>query len=354
MLRSPGGVRILPSACCGIVALAAQLAWGQPCLAQAITGRVLAGESGAPLTAAVVTLVDSAGRERRAMLSDSAGKFRLIAPWPGRWRVRAQHIGRTTASTQVTLGPGMDADVRLEAPIAPVMLQPLTVTASSVCQVHPDARELTAQLWEEARKAFRVSSLARRSRWFVLREFDRELDPASKRVLTEQVRGAGGVGGRPFGSATEEHLNEFGYVQKEEDGWAFWAPDDDVLLSDGFLDHHCIEFRGGRQRPRQGLVGIAFQPMQHIRPDIAGVVWLDARTAEVHSVDFHFTALGWDVPDEATSGRLEFLKLRSGAIVINRWYLRMPVGSRPHYRLMESGAELVDPEATGKPTEPAR
>jgi len=333
--------------------LAATLACAGPVAAQAISGRVLASENGQPLTAAVVTLVDSAGSERRAMLSDSAGRFRLIAPWPGRWHVKAQHIGRTTASATVTLGPGSSASVELEASIAPVLLQPLTVSATSQCQVRPDARELTAQLWEEARKAFRVSSLARHARWFVLQQFDRIIDPRTGQVLTENTHGAGGVGGRPFGlDENEEELNELGYVRPVGEDWSFSVPDDDILLSDGFLDHHCIEFQGGRHRPARGLVGVAFRPMQTSRSDIAGVVWLDAASAEVRSVRFHFTGLGWDVPDDALGGGLDFMKLGSGAIVTRRWYLRVPRGRRPTYQIIETGGELVDPEASGKPVAP--
>ncbi|HEX9106881.1 MAG TPA: hypothetical protein VF832_06630, partial [Longimicrobiales bacterium] len=277
-----------------------------------------------------------------------------VTPGPGLWRIRAQHIGRTTASTTVTLRPGSDASVRLEASIAPVLLQPLTVSASSECRVRPDARELTAQLWEEARKAFRVSSLARRSRWFVLQQFERIIDPQTGKVVRENTRGAGGVGGRPFGlEENESELNELGYVRPVGEDWSFSVPDDDILLSDGFLDHHCIEFQGGRHRPAKGLVGIAFRPMQPSKSDIAGVVWLDASTAEVRSVRFHFTGLGWDVPDDALGGGLDFLKLRSGAIVTRRWYLRVPMGRRPTYQIIETGGELVDPEASGKPADAA-
>ncbi len=300
--------------------------------AQTVAGRLTEQETGGPLSAAVVMLVDSAGRQRTAVLSDSTGAFLLRAPAAGRYRVRAEHIGRETVSSDLlSLGAGASVSVRLEAPIAAVLLRPLSVEVRSRCELHAVTAETTQRLWEEARKAFRVSVLARKSQPFVLRLFDRDLDPKNFRVLRERQGEKAGFGGRPFGAESESLLDSLGYVQKVSDAldelveqWAFWAPDEEVLVSDGFIQHHCLSMQEGGRRHR-GLVGIDFEPVRPLGRDIRGTVWLDARSAELRAVEFQFTNLPWVVPDKAQGGQVEFQRLPSGVVIMRSWYVRMPI-----------------------------
>lgn len=321
--------RVLAAA---VLAAAALGAWGAGAAAQTVKGRLIEQESARPLSAAVVVLVDTAGRQRSAMLTDTAGTFVLRAPAPGRWRVRAEHIGReTVTSDELRLGAGASVSVTLEAPIAAILLKPLAVEVRSRCELHPVSGETTRRLWEEARKAFRVSAVARTTQPFILRLFERSLDPKTYRVRSEHFDEKSGFGGRPFGAAPEAELDSLGYVRRVSDAsdelqeqWEFWAPDEEVLLSEGFLEHHCLSMEKGGGRHR-GMVGIAFEPVRPLGRNIRGTAWLDERTAELRSVEFRFTNLPWAVPDEAQGGRAEFQRLYSGAIVLRSWYVRMPV-----------------------------
>jgi hypothetical protein len=321
-----------------------------PAAAQTLTGRVVARESGAPLRAALVVLLDSAGADRAAVLSDTLGRFWLSAPGPGAWSVRAEQIGRQDVTVPAPVERGVPpAALVLAAPISPLLLQPIVVAGHARCRISPAAGELTAQLWEEARKALRVSRQARRSNWFTLLEFSRVIDARTGFVLSNTEHTRGGLGGRPFGSATEAELDSLGYVQRLSGAWAFWAPDEDVLLSEGFLRHHCIEARSGGHGARRDEVGVAFKPLRGNAHDIEGVVWLDRSTAELRSVEFRYTGLRWNVPDRALSGAMEFTRLPSGATAIRTWYIRMPILTTTGNmrRIIESGAQLVDDAPAG-------
>jgi hypothetical protein len=353
-------------------ALAALWAWALPAVAQTVAGRLTEQETGGPLSAAVVMLLDSAGRQRMAVLSDSTGAFAMRAPAAGRYRVRAEHIGRETVSSDLLpLAAGASVSVRLEAPIAAVLLRPISVEVRSRCELHAVTAETTQKLWEEARKAFRVSVLARKSQPFVLRLFDRDLDPKNFRVLRETKGEKAGFGGRPFGAAPESLLDSLGYVRNVSEAmdelveqWEFWAPDEEVLVSDGFIQHHCLSMQEGGRKHR-GLVGIAFEPVRPLGRDIRGTVWLDARTAELRWVEFRFTNLPWVVPDEAQGGRVDFRKLSSGVLVAHSWTMRMPIVRTESAgeggvltqqylaRVIESGGELeASPPSQASPPPP--
>ena len=64
--------------------------------------------------------------------------------------------------------------------------------------------------------------------------------------------------------------------------------------------------------------------------------------------EFHLGMLTTEQPHPATAQFGQTIRADTAA------GLRMPIGARPRYRLIESGAELVDPEATGKPAQPGR
>ena len=65
---------------------------GLPLPAQTVVGRIL-NENGAPVAGALVTLLDSAGRQHAAVLADSGGGYLVSSTVPGLHTVRAERIG---------------------------------------------------------------------------------------------------------------------------------------------------------------------------------------------------------------------------------------------------------------------
>ena len=348
------------------LALGAAVALALPAGAQTVTGDVVAEENRQPLQAAVVALVDSAGQRRLGVLTDSAGRFVLRAAAPGRYRLLLSHIGRKAVySDEVTVAAGATVRVHLEAPIAPLLLKPIVVDTRSRCKLRPEAGELASDLWEEARKAMDVSTVARGAFHGLVRTYRRELEPHSLTVVRETSSQHAMWSSRAFGSATEAELDRLGYVHQDGSDWVYAGPDELVLRSEGFMDHHCLRPVKADSK-HAGLVGVAFQPVRDDRPDIEGVAWLDAHTAVLRSVEFHYTSLPWSVPEETQGGQVAYGRNPSGAITVTGWSLRMPQvqvrrafrapGQPPSaeqlatvLRVIEAGGDVLTGEAAGAP-----
>lgn len=109
--------------------LAAML--GAPLDAQEIRGRLLDGESGAPVTGAAITLMQGEGEELGRTLTDAAGGFRLAVPGAGYYRMRVTRIGYGAIVTDsVEVGPRETLEVELRALASAVPLEGVEVTAA--------------------------------------------------------------------------------------------------------------------------------------------------------------------------------------------------------------------------------
>lgn len=337
----------------------AVLAGGGPLKAQTIQGHVLEAETGKPIRAALIVLEDSTGAGRLGTLTDSTGAFSIGAWAPGRYSIRAEFIGReTTRSGPLVLGAGTVVDLRLEAGVSAVMLKPLVVGKDRTCRIRPEAWQVTMQLWVEARKALEMSLYARAMRPYTVRLFSRALDPVRFTVRFARERDTTAAAFRPFAAAPEEVLHAGGYITQAAEGMTFNGLDEAVLLSDGFLDHHCLQLvKPDRKHP--GQVGIAFVPVPSKVPEVKGVLWLEARSSRLRSYDFNYTHILYSIPRDAQGGHGDFDALPNGLVALRSWYLRMPVtrpsGMEPEMLyadpvqsgrsvrlVIESGGELVD------------
>jgi len=111
------------------IALAAS---AQPAAGQLVRGRVLDDKTDRPLATATVTLMDVDGKAVSTYHTDSTGWFIFRAPRRAEYRMRAQMLGYTSAtSPKVRIGPADSLDVELRLLVDAVLLAPLTVTASA-------------------------------------------------------------------------------------------------------------------------------------------------------------------------------------------------------------------------------
>src|SRR5690606_12682686 len=78
---------------CGTLLLLVLACAAAPAAAQVIGGGVVEQGTGRLVAGAVVVLVDGAGVQRRGVLTDDAGRFRMEAPGVGRYTVRVERIG---------------------------------------------------------------------------------------------------------------------------------------------------------------------------------------------------------------------------------------------------------------------
>jgi len=326
--------------------------WGQNILVQ-----VTEGESGQPIAGAFLSLLGSDGTPIRHALSNTEGRFLFTTGDRGPYTVRAEMIGRETREmADLLLDPGESRTVTLRLPVRAIPLDGIEVQAEGRCRLRPEEATTTAQVWEEARKALAVQQWAESERVleFGLLSFSRDLDPHDLTILSEQRRGSRRVSRNPIQSLAPEVLAEDGFVQPADEGqYDYFGPDARVLLSDTFLDTHCLKVTQSRDYP--GSIGLSFEPVNlGGPPDISGVFWLSTDDWRLQFLDYTYTWSPYGETGDRATGRVEFEALPSGAWIIRRWWIRMPMVGRDHgvqrwggtglkvigYR--EVGGEVVD------------
>ncbi len=298
-----------------------------PLAAQAISGTVVEAETGIPIQGASVILLSRDGERLNWRLTDAAGRFEFRLPQPGTYLLQAERIGHARVlSEPIPIDRGVTVVYELEAPVQAIMLAGVEVESSRRCEVRPGQGAATATVWEEARKALEATSrtsglgLYR----YVIRRHERELDARGRRVRSEQSRLERQLVTIPFGSLNVDDLLDRGFVHDDDDGTIYYAPDADVLLSDPFLDTHCMSLAEGEDEA-EGLIGLRFEPTQDRGvPDISGVLWVDPDDAKLQWLDYRYEFL--DVPNsERLGGKIRFHGLPDGTWIVREWYIRMPL-----------------------------
>ncbi len=297
-----------------------------PLTGQAISGIVVQAGTGVPIQGASVILLNRAGERLDWRLTNVEGRFEFRMSGPGTYRVQAERIGHARVlSDPIPIDRGVTVVYTLEAPVEPVILEGIRVASSRRCEVRPGQGASTATVWEEARKALEATSQTSRLGVYryVIRRHERELDARGRRVRSEQSQIQSQLLTIPFRSLNVEDLLDRGFVHSGPEGITYYAPDADVLLSDPFLDTHCMRLAEGEDEAA-GLIGLSFEPTEDRGvPDISGVLWLDPDDAQLQWLDFRYEFL--DVPNsERLGGRIRFHGLPDGGWIVREWYIRMP------------------------------
>jgi hypothetical protein len=299
--------------------------------------------SGSVVGGVLVSLIDARTRAQRvSVLSDMQGNYALRAPAAGSYQVEAKRIGvRRFLSNAITLAAGETQQLNIVVEGLIYTLPEVVVSGLAACTGSTADAPRIGALWEEARAALFATRISLRDRLFrgtVIR-YVRELDPRTRKVLREEGRQIQGVVDKPFRAVDADSLSSHGYVQTDRSNMrTFHGPDADVLLSDAFVQDHCFRL-ATPSRERRGLTGIAFAPAAGRRlPDIAGTMWLDARTFELQLVEFRYVNTEGLPDDDAIGGEVHFSKLANGAWVVRRWFIRLPQGSRAGTPMTVSGS----------------
>lgn len=277
-----------------------------------------------PITGAMVVLLDARGRVAASTLTDEGGRFATELPSPGRYRARIDRIGYESLTTDLFNVPAEGAFRQIRVPVRPVELSGLKVSASKRCRLRSEAGKTTVTVWEEARKALEAAAWTVESNWYhyTLLRFSRRLNAGGK-LLTVRRRLVKVYGQLPYGSRPAHDLADSGYVRKLPNGKInYFAPDADVLLSDAFLDTHCMHVEAGQK----GLIGLAFEPVgKRALPDIRGVLWLNEVTGMLTRLDFRYVHLLWGRAVGDAGGEVTFDRLPAGTWIVRDWYIRMPL-----------------------------
>jgi hypothetical protein len=316
-------------------------------LAQAILVQVIEFETGQPIPGAFLTFHGADGTFVRNALTNSEGRFLFQAGNLGPFTIKAEMIGRETREkTGFTLsGPG-ETTLTLTLPVHAIQLEGVQIRAESRCQLRPENATTTAQVWEEARKALAVQQWAESERVleFAMVSYSRDLHPQTLAVEAEQRRASRGVSRNPIQSLSPEVLARDGFVQPVDGGeYDYFGPDARVLLSDAFLDTHCLSVTQTSERP--GSIGLVFEPVNNGETaDIEGVFWLSTASWQLQFLEYGYTWSPYPESQAQARGRVEFEVLPNGAWVIRRWWIRMPMMARRHSggeRFGGTGLEVV-------------
>jgi len=300
-----------------------------PAGAQTIVVRVQSAETRGALAGALAHLMTPEGESLTARLSDDGGRVAFANVAPGRYVVRAEMIGHATARSEpfeVRAEGAPPLVLRLET--RAIALAGVEVTAEGGrCEMRPGGEgKLLAAVWEEARKALSVAEAtdAQGIYRYALTLYDRQLD-TDLAVVDDQLRRRQGNMRAPFESIDVDELAERGFVRKSTEGWTYFAPDAEALLSDRFLDTHCFRLAQASDRPE--LVGLAFEPTaaNSSLPDISGTLWLDRDSVQLRFLEYTYENLEPDVrPGEAT-GWVRFQRMPAGTWIVPEWWIRMPL-----------------------------
>ncbi len=298
--------------------------------AQTALVRVVDSESMAPTMGALAYLVGADGVVVKNTLTDERGRALFVGIAAGSYRVRVEMIGMASAETQlfsVAEGTTVTEEIRLES--SAIQLEGLEVELEAGrCRVRPGGEGLlVAELWDEARKALSAASFTDQRglyRYETVR-YDRSLGRDGV-ILDEEQSKREGYMRTPFESRPAEDLAENGFVQRDGRDFVYYAPDATVLLSDAFLDAHCLRVAGRREG---GLVGLGFEPTGDRKsvPDISGTMWLDSGSAELRWLEFEYQYLDPEMMSSEVGGRVDFERMPDGTWIVPEWWIRMPVMS---------------------------
>jgi hypothetical protein len=300
-----------------------------PAGAQAIRVSVTEELSGRPLAGALLDVLDDQGGVAAQGVLSSDGRRVIKLPRPGSYRVRLRRIGFQPFIGAAVTVAGLDmVDVTVHAPDRRVVLNTIKVTGRQCSRDAFDDPGLFA-LWEAVRTALTTTVLSRADTSLVLeaRAFHRTLDDA--RNVTAELVGLPRTADakRPYVARPAAELQREGYVRMVHDDMEFYAPDEQVLLSDEFLASHCFEVARGVDAA-DGLFGVHFSPADTRKvTDISGTLWVDSASAELRYLDFWFEQRGMPPSahgEDRSGGQVVFERTPGGAWIVSAWRLRMP------------------------------
>lgn len=310
-----------------VLALTALAPAGSLAAQELVRGVVRDRGSAAPIEGAMVVLM--AGEVSVAtQLSGADGSFRLVAPGPGRYEIRVDRIGygsTYSAAFDVALGDMVQHNVDVD--VQPIVLGGLDVSGSARCETNPAEGAATALVWEEARKALAAATWTsdRELYRFWWTRYVRDLDDDGRRVLDERRTSRRSSLPQPFESMHPDTLAAHGYVRDLDGTTTYLAPDAYVLLSDSFVDSHCLALT---RRSDEGTeyIGLRFEPIDgRDLPDVEGVLWLDTETGRLTSLEYEYVNhRRRSVRGRDAHGRLSFQELPNGTWIVDEWSITMP------------------------------
>ena len=289
---------------------------------QTLRGAVSDSATQRRVSGAIVMLLDSAGASLSRNISNEDGEY-VLPLREGARRLRVQRLGFRPREIQLPARA-----VRIDVAMLPIAayLEAVNVSASQ-CSARRDRGQAIA-LFEQAKAGLLATVVAREANpaRMVMYRYERTMDGMSDRVIRQTVGVDSAVSAKVTYSAaiSGKEMVEAGFVRETEWGRVFLAPDADVLLGAEFAGGYCFSLaKVDTARPNQ--LGIAFDPAasKSGRVDIQGALWLDTLKRELVDLEFSYVGLPRKEVLMRPGGHLEFREMPNGAVVVDRWNLRL-------------------------------
>lgn len=305
--------------------------------AQALNG-TLVEESGAPVQGAAVYVIDGAGRQVAAVLSDAVGHFQVKLEAVGTYSLRVERIGfETETVSQVDVPDQGTWEVRVPLRFRPLRIDPLQVTAERVCRSERNRNPALIRIWSEVRKGLAQTALASddSARTYQVEMSERALDPegalirASADTVTLQ-------GAHAFTFQGIDDLTESGWGQVREDGVTdLFGPSPEAFLSARFGATHCLSL-GDRDGPG-GKLGLDFASItDSLDVGMEGTFWIDPADWRLRRIDFRYTGTDLLESAEGQGGTVLLDVDDTGTWYASAWSIRGP--------LLEKDGTTLEPE----------
>jgi hypothetical protein len=322
--------------------IAAMCAGAQTLAAQQARGEVRDSTNRQPVGGAIVMVLDSAGRTLVRNLTNETGQYFVLLP-PTAQRLRVMRLGFRPREIALAGIANTGAVNVVLAPI-PTFLQAISVTAASGCPARAD-RQRALALYEQARTGLLATVVAREANpaRMVMFNYVRTMDGRSDRVTHQSVSvdsSARATVSFSAGRSGAEFVRD-GFVIESEMDRVFLGPDADVLLSDAFAAGYCFSIaKSVGERTNQ--VGLAFEAAARKtgRVDIEGALWIDTVARRVTDIVFTYAGLERRLELLAPGGRIEFREMPNGAVLMDRWKLRLVGMSADTVRMTGTEAKV--------------
>jgi len=319
MIRTP--VRV------GAAVFLAVLCAVDPAHGQAVRGTLVEEDTARPIPGAFVILQDSVGQAVSTTLTAEGGAWLVRAPQAGTYRLRTDRIGYASVlSEPLVLTEGETLTYPLAVAALPIGLDELVVEGRDTrCEVLGEEGRAVYRVWEEARKALAAIVWTGQQPYFRFDavHFKRRLDAEGHPTTAAEYEEVRYFGRHPFRSVPIRDLVLGGFVQWTSGVVNYYGPDAEVMVSNEFLQRHCFHLVDADDPE---LVGLQFEPVDDSRLiDIAGTMWLDAESSELRSLDFRYQNLDLAVDTRQLGGSVDFVRLPSGAWIVQHWAIRVPI-----------------------------
>jgi Carboxypeptidase regulatory-like domain len=289
-----------------------------------LRGVVRDGPTRAPLSGAVVTVLDRDGATTVRTITDAEGRF-SVGLGPSAASLRVVRIGFRPRDVALPSATGSTLEIVMER--IPPMLNAVRVTDNELCPGSAD-RGTAFQVWEQARAGLLATVVARELKPANARTltYESRLAPNDERVQKQTKHIATGRTTRPFvAPQTPVYFARHGYIIEDPSMRIYNAPDADVLLDESFATTHCFHVQAA-DADHKGQIGLAFTPSpgRDTLADVTGVIWIDGNVPQLRSLDFLYTSLERAAMAMKTGGHIEFRTMPNGVAFVERWYLRLP------------------------------